>query len=79
MDEAPLHPHNRARSAFIELAGVAQPAPAPRFSRTPNDPPTPPQPSGEADPRAVLADWGLGAAAVEAAQAAGILARNSLA
>ena len=35
MDEAPQHPHNRARGAFIELDGVAQPAPAPRFSRTP--------------------------------------------
>ena len=34
MDEAPRHPHNRARHAFIELDGVAQPAPAPRFSRT---------------------------------------------
>lgn len=32
--EAPEHPHNRARNAFIELDGVVQPAPAPRFSRT---------------------------------------------
>ena len=47
------------------LDGVAQPAPAPRFSRTPLAPPTPPEPPGAADPRAVLADWGVGAAEVE--------------
>ena len=34
MDEAPQHPHMRHRETFIELAGVTQPAPAPRFSRT---------------------------------------------
>jgi alpha-methylacyl-CoA racemase len=33
--EAPLHPHNRARRTFVEVGGVTQPAPAPRFSRTP--------------------------------------------
>lgn len=33
--EAPRHPHNRARNTFIEVDGVVQPAPAPRFSRTP--------------------------------------------
>ena len=33
--EAPAHEHNRARATFIERAGVVQPAPAPRFSRTP--------------------------------------------
>ncbi len=35
MDEAPLHAHNVARKTFIEIDGVVQPAPAPRFSRTP--------------------------------------------
>lgn len=43
MDEAPRHPHNQARNSFIEVAGIVQPAPAPRFSRTPgkvrSDPP----------------------------------------
>jgi alpha-methylacyl-CoA racemase len=34
MDEAPRHAHNVARDTFIEIAGVTQPAPAPRFSRT---------------------------------------------
>ena len=34
MDEAPDHPHMRHRETFVEVAGVTQPAPAPRFSRT---------------------------------------------
>ncbi len=32
--EAPQHPHNQYRSTFVEIDGVVQPAPAPRFSRT---------------------------------------------
>jgi alpha-methylacyl-CoA racemase len=36
IDEAPAHPHARARAAFIEVDGAVQPAPAPRFSRTPS-------------------------------------------
>jgi alpha-methylacyl-CoA racemase len=36
LTEAPLHPHNAARGVFIERGGVVQPAPAPRFDRTPN-------------------------------------------
>ena len=39
IDEAPNHPHARARAAFIELDGAIQPAPAPRFSRTPSGKP----------------------------------------
>lgn len=38
-DEAPQHAHNRARETFVTLDGVVQPAPAPRFSRTPSAPP----------------------------------------
>ncbi|MEL7208837.1 MAG: CoA transferase, partial [Actinomycetota bacterium] len=34
LSEAPEHPHNRARGTFTEVAGITQPAPAPRFSRT---------------------------------------------
>ena len=34
MSEAAAHPHNQARGTFVEVAGVVQPAPAPRFSRT---------------------------------------------
>lgn len=57
-DEAPEHPHNRARNTFIDIEGVTQPAPAPRFSRTPTAKPAPPAATG-ADTDAVLADWGI--------------------
>jgi alpha-methylacyl-CoA racemase len=40
MDEAPDHPHNRARGTFVETDGIVQPGPCPRFSATPSDPPT---------------------------------------
>jgi alpha-methylacyl-CoA racemase len=56
--EAPDHPHLRARQSLVELNGVTQSAPAPRFSRTPNGTPTPPTSPG-ADTGAVLADWGV--------------------
>jgi alpha-methylacyl-CoA racemase len=46
MGEAPHHPHNRARGSFIELAGVTQPAPTPRFSRTSPELPTPASAAG---------------------------------
>jgi alpha-methylacyl-CoA racemase len=73
MEEAPLHPHNVARGGFVELDGVTQPGPAPRFSRTGLDAPTPPRPPGDVDLREVLAAWGLAAGDVEAARAAGVL------
>jgi len=57
-DEAAHHPHNKARENFIELAGVVQPAPAPRFDRTPSQTPGPPAFSGE-HTREVLAELGL--------------------
>ena len=74
MEEAPDHPHNRARNVFVEVDGVPQPGPAPRFSRTPLAAPTPPEPPGAADLRAVLAGWGIGATEVETAQGIGFLA-----
>jgi alpha-methylacyl-CoA racemase len=52
--EAPHHPHNRARGTFVEVGGVTQPAPAPRFGRTPAEPPRPPAPATVED---ILADW----------------------
>jgi alpha-methylacyl-CoA racemase len=36
MAEAPRHPHMAARNIFVSRHGVTQPAPAPRFSRTPS-------------------------------------------
>jgi alpha-methylacyl-CoA racemase len=56
IDEAPDHPHNKARGTFVTIDGIVQPAPAPRFSRTPSATPTPPE-----EPRAeVLREWGFG-------------------
>ncbi|BCY07648.1 CaiB/BaiF CoA-transferase family protein [Actinoplanes sp. L3-i22] len=52
--EAPDHPHNRARSAFVEVGGRLQPAPAPRFGRTPA---SVPEPSRAATVAEVLAGW----------------------
>lgn len=71
-DEAPLHPHNKARQTFVELDGVVQPAPAPRFSRTPAAVPR----TGAAmtrNARAALLDWGLSAAMVETFAEAGAI------
>jgi alpha-methylacyl-CoA racemase len=52
--EAPVHPHNRARSAFVEVGGQVQPAPAPRFGRTPS---SVPQPCRTATVPEVLRSW----------------------
>ncbi len=41
LDEAPSHPHNLARQAFVPVDGAMQPAPAPRYSRTETSVPTP--------------------------------------
>ena len=57
-DEAPEHPHNKRRRTYVEVDGIVQPAPAPRFSRTIPDLPIPPQPPlGLDEAEAVLADW----------------------
>ena len=45
--EAPRHPHNKARDAFATIGGVIQPAPAPRFSETPNAAPAAPRPDAD--------------------------------
>lgn len=61
MDEAPNHEHIRARGTFIELEGVPQPAPAPRFSRTAAEDPRPAEPV--ISPAEALARWGAEALA----------------
>jgi alpha-methylacyl-CoA racemase len=58
--EAPDHPHNRARGTFTEVAGVVQPAPAPRFLSTPGEIRRPPPNPGQYGDEA-LTDWGLSA------------------
>src|ERR1700722_11056747 len=56
--EAHEHPHNIARSTYIEVDGAVQPAPAPRFSRTPSAVSKPPSPPG-ADTVSGLVEWGV--------------------
>ncbi len=68
--EAPAHPHNRQRDTFVDVDGVTQPAPAPRFSRTPPEISHSARSPGQ-DTRAVLADIGLAAEEVDALAAAG--------
>jgi alpha-methylacyl-CoA racemase len=58
LKEAPAHPHNAARQTFVEVAGVVQPAPAPRFSATPGAIQGP-APAIGAHTAEVLADWGV--------------------
>ena len=58
MDEAPLHPHNQARGTFVEVEGVLQAAPAPRFSRTPPEIAGPPACAGQHSDQ-VLSDYGF--------------------
>jgi alpha-methylacyl-CoA racemase len=73
MNEAPAHPHNRARGTFIEVDGVAQPAPAPRFSRTVAQVKGPPPAQGKPDD-AVLRDWGFALEEIRILRDAGVLA-----
>ena len=60
MGEAYEHPHNAARETFVEVAGRQQPAPAPRFSRTPGEIRRPPPYAGQHTDEG-LADWGFSA------------------
>ncbi|RZQ63169.1 CaiB/BaiF CoA transferase family protein [Amycolatopsis suaedae] len=68
--EAARHPHNAARETFVDIGGVVQPAPAPRFDRTPPSTPSPPHPKGS-DTTEVLTELGLETAAIEELRAAG--------
>jgi len=70
--EAPGHPHHRARGTFVEIGGVVQPAPAPRFSRTRPELPTPPEPHGHSTEQA-LADWGIEAARIARLRETGVI------
>ncbi len=70
MSEAFEHPHNVARQTFLEIDGVRQPAPAPRFSRTPGEIARPPAHPGQHS-REVLEEWGLPADRIDALLASG--------
>ncbi|MBI2799714.1 MAG: CoA transferase [Gammaproteobacteria bacterium] len=70
--DAPRHPHNVARNAFINLDGVVQPAPAPRFSRTVPEVSRRPPEAGENNQDA-LSDWGFSALEIDALRAENII------
>ena len=68
--EAPDHPHNKARNSFVELDGIVQPGPSPRFSRTTAEV-SHAAPAPGADTEAVLVDCGFSADEVAALKEAG--------
>ena len=72
LDEAPRHAHNVARQTFVEVAGVTQPAPAPRFSKTPGAIQGPPPALGAHDQEA-LRDWGCSESDLAALKANGAI------
>ena len=71
--EAMVHPHNVERGTFVNVAGVDQPAPAPRFSRTPSATPMPPAHAGQHTDDA-LARWGVSAEEIVALRDSGAIA-----
>jgi alpha-methylacyl-CoA racemase len=69
--EARAHPHNAARGAYVQVAGVPQPAPAPRFSRSVAALPDVPPERG-AGGRLALERWGFGAQDAKRLQSRGL-------
>jgi alpha-methylacyl-CoA racemase len=72
LDETAGHAHNAARKTFVEVEGVTQPAPAPRFSATPGEIQFAPAQIG-AHNESALADWGFDASAIEKLKTVGAL------
>ena len=73
MREAPQHAHMRARGTFIEIDGVTQPAPAPRFSRSIAPHPTSAEQTFKSTPEEALGEW-MDAADIAALKASAIVA-----
>ena len=74
MAEAPQHPHNLARQTFIDIDGVVQPAPAPRFSRSAAQVGS--GAHGAVDPGAILKDWGWDDEAIARLREAQVIRRE---
>jgi alpha-methylacyl-CoA racemase len=75
MSEAAKHPHNVERATFVELDGMTQPAPAPRFSRSKPEVARPPAHPGQ-HTREALAEWGIASDRIEALITAGAVAAS---
>ncbi len=71
-EEAIDHPHNKARGTYIEINGIQQPAPAPRFSRSVCETPAAPRAEGT-DTQVVLEEWGFNADEIVVMREAGAL------
>lgn len=74
--EAPEHPHNVARKTFVEVDGLMQPAPAPRFSRTEPDIRSAARIPGE-DSEDVLRNFDFSDAEIDALITAGAVVKSS--
>ena len=72
LGEAPVHPHNIARRTFLDVDGVFQPAPAPRYSSTQPDRPDPPRSEGE-DGANILGELGYSGAEIDRLRTEGVL------
>lgn len=72
VDEAAAHPQNRQRGVYRHVEGLLQPAPAPRFSRTPGELDMPPSPPGHGG-HAALLDWGVPRADLDRLEHSGTL------
>jgi alpha-methylacyl-CoA racemase len=72
LDEAPHHPHHIARKSFVEVAGIVQPAPTPRFSRTPASVPMAAIEPGQ-DLKGALQPWGLSQDEIESLRSSGVV------
>ncbi|MBK6857421.1 MAG: CoA transferase [Microthrixaceae bacterium] len=73
MEEAPHHPHIAQRGTYTEVEGLTQPAPVPRFSRTPGAVARPPAHAGQHTDE-VLAEWGVDADVIAGRRASGAIA-----
>ena len=73
--EAPQHPHFQERGTFVEIDGIVQPAPQPKFSRTVPPVPQPPATDGGFEPEAALVDWGFSKERIAALRADGLIGR----
>jgi alpha-methylacyl-CoA racemase len=70
--DAPTHPHHQQRNTFVDLDGVTQPAPAPRFSRTPPEVRGGARRPGE-DSEAVLLEYGFSRGDIDTFRAKGVI------